>query len=112
MHGVYAELRPGTTGGELSRLAIEANGGDKPWLDHFYLFHGIGIESAEAPMVGTDNGPDADEAVVLEAGMVFVLEPVVWVDGVGGYRAEEIVTITDDGYRLLGGGHSYAPFGV
>ena len=31
------------------------------------------------------------------SGMVLVLEPVVWEDGTGGYRSEEIVVITEDG---------------
>ena len=33
--------------------------------------------------------------------MVLVLEPITWEDGVGGYRAEEIVAVTADGYELL-----------
>jgi Xaa-Pro aminopeptidase len=47
----------------------------------------------------------------MAAGMVLVLEPVIWEDGVGGYRAEEIVAMTEDGWCHLGGGHPYAPFG-
>ena len=42
--------------------------------------------------------------------MVLVFEPVVWVDDVGGHRAEEVVAVTEDGWRPLGGGHHYAPF--
>jgi hypothetical protein len=33
--------------------------------------------------------------------MVLVLEPVVWDDGASGHRSEEIVAVTDDGYRRL-----------
>ncbi len=33
--------------------------------------------------------------------MVLVLEPVVWEDGTGGYRSEEIVVITEDGYASV-----------
>ena len=29
----------------------------------------------------------------------------------GGYRAEEIVAVIDDGWWPLGGGHHYEPFG-
>ena len=110
MAAVHERIAPGVTGRDLTVAAVEAGDGTKPWLDHFYLFHGIGVESAEYPMAGTDNGPEADARIVLEPGMVIVLEPAVWRDGVGGYRAEEIVTITDSGYRVLGGGHTYAPF--
>jgi Xaa-Pro aminopeptidase len=33
--------------------------------------------------------------------MVLVFEPVVWDDGNAGFRAEEIVAVTDDGYEHL-----------
>ena len=105
-------LRPGATSGDLCRAATAANGGERPWLPHFYLAHGIGIESAEMPLIGTDLGEAFDDAFVLAPGMVVVLEPVIWVDGVGGYRAEEVVAVTDDGWRALGGGHPYDPFVV
>jgi Xaa-Pro aminopeptidase len=38
---------------------------------------------------------------VLAPGMVLVFEPVVWDDGESGFRAEEIVAVTDDGYEYL-----------
>jgi Xaa-Pro aminopeptidase len=72
-----------------------------PWLPHLYLAHGIGVDSAEAPFIGTDLGSDFDAGIVLEPGMVFVLEPIAWSDGTGGYRGEEIVAVTADGYELL-----------
>ena len=31
---------------------------------------------------------------------MLVLEPIVWEDGTGGYRAEEVMLITDDGYAI------------
>ena len=110
MVAVLDVLKPGVTGGDLCRAAEEANGGERPWLPHFYLAHGVGVESAEMPLVGTDLGPDFDDRLVMAPGMVLVLEPVIWDDGVGGYRAEEIVAVTQDGWRHLGGGHAYPPF--
>ena len=53
----------------------------KPWLPHFYLGHGIGTNAAEMPMIGTDLGEEFDDNLVFPAGMVLVLEPVVWEDG-------------------------------
>ena len=41
--------------------------------------------------------------------MVFVLEPVVWRDGVGGFRSEEIVHVTPDGHERLSS-YGYSPF--
>lgn len=97
-----AAVRPGATGADLTRAAEAASGGDRrPWLPHLYLAHGIGVDSAEAPFIGTDLGPSFDETIALEPGMVFVLEPIAWADGTGGYRGEEIVAVTADGYELL-----------
>ena len=53
------------------------------------------------PFVGTDLGPDFDAALVLQPGMVLVFEPVIWDDGHAGHRSEEIVAVTDTGYRRL-----------
>lgn len=110
MVAVLDVLRPGVTAGDLCRAAEDANGGERPWLPHFYLAHGVGVESAEMPLVGTDLGAAFDDGLVVAPGMVLVLEPVAWEDGVGGYRSEETVAVTDDGWVHLGGGHPYLPF--
>jgi Xaa-Pro dipeptidase len=100
----------GTTIAELGRTATKANGGARPWLPHFYLGHSIGVNAAETPMIGTDLGDEFDENFVLEPGMVMVLEPVVWEEGTGGYRSEEIVVITKEGWIPLTN-YSYQPYG-
>jgi len=107
---VLAITKPGVTGGDLCRAAIAAAGGDRrPWLPHLYLAHGIGVDSAEAPFIGTDLGDAFDDSIVLAPNMVFVLEPIAWADGTGGYRGEEIVAVTADGYELLSNFH-YRPY--
>ena len=105
-----AAVRPGATLGDVGRAARAVEPRDTPWLPQFYLAHGTGLESAEMPMIGTDLGPAFDDGYELAAGMVLVFEPVVWADGVGGHRAEEVVAVTDGGWRPLGGGHPYEPF--
>lgn len=97
---VLEVTKPGATARDLTRAAGQVNG-RRPWLSHLYLSHGTGTESAEMPFIGTDLGDEFDESVVLASGMVLVLEPVVWEDGHGGFRAEQIVTVTDDGYESL-----------
>ena len=97
---VLAAVRAGATCADLTAAAGEAFG-RRPWLAHLYLAHGTGIESAELPYVGTDLGQEFDESFVLATGMVLVFEPITWEDGVGGFRAEEIVAVTDDGHERL-----------
>ena len=101
LEAVLSVTKAGATAGDLARAAIAANGGQKPWLPHFYLGHGIGSNAAEMPMIGTDLGAEFDDNFVFPAGMLLVLEPVVWEDGTGGYRSEEIVVVTEDGWMPL-----------
>jgi Xaa-Pro dipeptidase len=110
LDAVLSVTKAGATSGDLARAAIAANGGRKPWLPHFYLGHGIGTNAAEMPMIGTDLGEEFDDNFVFPAGMVLVLEPVVWEDGTGGYRSEEIVVITEGGYTSLTD-YPYTPYG-
>jgi Xaa-Pro dipeptidase len=110
LDAVLAVTKAGATSGDLARAATAANGGRKPWLPHFYLGHGIGTYPAEAPMIGTDLGEEFDDNFVFPAGMVLVLEPVVWEDGTGGYRSEEIVVTTEDGYLPITD-YPYTPYG-
>ena len=86
--------RAGATASDLTAAAIEAAGGVKPWMPHFYLGHGLGIDSAEMPYVGSDIGEAFDATLVLAAGMVLVIEPIVWEEGAAGYRSEEVLLIT------------------
>ena len=107
---VLAVTKAGATAGDLARAAIAANDGEKPWLPHFYLGHGIGTNAAEMPMIGTDLGEEFDDNFVFPAGMLLVLEPVIWEDRTGGYRSEEIVVITEDGTTRITD-YPYTPYG-
>ncbi|WP_216899974.1 M24 family metallopeptidase [Nocardia alni] len=107
---VFAVTRAGATCADLAEAAIAANDGRKPWLPHFYLAHGIGVGPAEMPMIGTDLGEEFDRNTVLTPGTTLVVEPVVWEDGTGGYRSEEIVVITEEGFIPLTD-YTYAPYG-
>ena len=103
-------LKPGASGLQLGQVAIEANDGVRPWIEHFYLAHGVGTDSAEMPLIGTDFGEAFDEQLVLQPGMVAVFEPVIWEDGAAGYRSEDIVAVTDTGWVKLSGS-TYDPYG-
>jgi len=104
-------LKPGVSALELGQAAIAANDGVRPWLEHFYLAHGIGTDSAEMPLIGTDLGDAFDASLIMSPGMVLVFEPVIWDDGFAGYRSEDVVAVTDTGWVQLSG-YRYDPFGV
>ena len=104
-------LKPGVSALELGRAAIAANDGGKPWMEHFYLAHGIGTDSAEMPLIGTDLGDGFDASLIMSPGMVLVFEPVIWDDGFAGYRSEDVVAVTDTGWVQLSG-FRYDPFQV
>jgi Xaa-Pro aminopeptidase len=67
-----------------------------------FIGHGIGMGSNEPPYVG-ESLPGA-ETVVLEEGMTFAVEPLIWVPGVrggAGVRLEDTILVTADGGRPL-----------
>ena len=109
MDAVLDVTRSGATAADLTAAAIGAAGGVKPWMPHFYLGHGLGIDSAEMPYVGSDIGEAFDATLVLAEGMVLVLEPIVWEDGAAGYRSEEVLLITQDGWEPMTD-YPYDPF--
>ena len=59
------------------------------------LGHGIGLETHEPPRLRKS------EAFTLEAGMVFSVEPGIYLPGVTGIRIEDIVALEASGPRLL-----------
>ena len=105
-----AVLRAGATGANLTAAARAVTDVPTPWMAHFYLAHGMGLDSAEMPFIGSDLGDAFDASLVLEAGTIVVLEPVVWDEGHSGYRSENVYVVTDDGYRDLTD-YPYDPYG-
>jgi Xaa-Pro dipeptidase len=107
---VRSVMRAGVPASDLTAAATEVCGGNRPWMSHFYLGHGLGLDSAEAPYVGTDLGDSYDRRLVLAAGTVLVIEPIVWDEGHSGYRSENVFVITEDGSVNLTD-YPYDPYG-
>lgn len=99
-----AAMRPGATNVEVAR-AIHAKAEAHGLAAHFlslFIGHGIGCGSNEPPYIG-ESFPGA-AAVTLEAGMVFAIEPLIWIPGVpggGGVRLEDMVVVTEGGARRI-----------
>ncbi|MCU1462733.1 MAG: Xaa-Pro aminopeptidase [Acidimicrobiales bacterium] len=99
---VEAAVRPGATAVDLREAALDGwHGGSPPWPFPLYVAHGVGWASIEPPLAGTDLPRDAEAAMVIEPGMLLLIEPYVWEEGVGGFRAELAIEVTDDGSRRV-----------
>jgi Xaa-Pro aminopeptidase len=91
----YAAVAVGITGTAVDAAArvVIAGGGMGDAFSHG-LGHGIGLETHEEPRLLTWDRP-------LEAGMVFTLEPGVYLPGQIGIRIEDDVLLTPDGPQRL-----------
>lgn len=92
----FEVMRPGVTIGsvELELLAVAAELGHAAHLRH-HVGHSVGLETHEAPFL------DRGETDLLEPGMVFTVEPGVYLPELGGFRHSDTVVITESGCRLL-----------
>lgn len=79
---------------ELEVLRLAAELGYEEHLRH-HVGHSIGLEGHEAPFF--DRGDDA----VCEPGMVFTVEPGVYLPEVGGFRHSDTVCVTEEGARVM-----------
>ncbi len=101
MAGV-GQMRPGRTNQDVADAVI-AEVVEHGFVDNlFSLFigHGIGMGANEPPYIGeTLPGSTVFD---LKPGMVFAVEPLVWVADVpGGVRIEDMVLVTDGDPRVL-----------
>jgi Xaa-Pro aminopeptidase len=104
-----ARMRPGCTNKDAAeaiiRTAEKYNVANR--FLSLFIGHGVGIGANEPPYIG-ETLPGAP-VYEFQPGMVFAVEPLIWVEGVrggGGVRLEEMVLITEGDAHVM----SRAPF--
>lgn len=97
-------VEPGMSGVAAHRLASKVIG-DAGYGENFGhgLGHGVGLEVHESPYLG-ESSQD-----VLEEGMVFTIEPGIYLPGWGGVRIEDVVVLENGRARVLSHARKMTP---
>lgn len=100
-------VEPGMTGVQAHALAFDviARHGYGEQFGHG-LGHGVGLEVHEDPYLG----PTSEDT--LEEGMVFTIEPGIYLPGWGGVRIEDVVVLENGRARVLSHASKLIPAGV
>lgn len=91
-----AAVRPGVEVAEVDR-ACRSVIADAD-LDEYFVHatgHGVGLDIHEIPGISTTS------KAVLQPGNVITIEPGVYIPGMGGVRVEDLLVVTQDGYRIV-----------
>ena len=104
LQAATAAMKVGNTNDQVAQAVrtVAAKHGLAENFISLFIGHGVGMGSNEPPYIGEDL-PGA-ETVVLEEGMTFAVEPLIWVPGIGGgagVRLEDTILVTPEGGRAL-----------
>lgn len=91
-------IRPGVLASEIDKISrgyIEQKGFGK-YFSHS-LGHGVGLEVHEAPRIAQKTNQQ------LQPGMVFTIEPAIYLKGKFGIRIEDMVLVTKKGIEVISG---------
>ena len=90
------EARPGMSGADIDDLArsVIVDAGFGEYFGHS-LGHGVGLQVHEQPWIS------AKSKNIIKPGMVFTIEPRIYIPGWGGVRIEDVVVMQETEVRLL-----------
>lgn len=92
----FNEIKPGRPASDIESAVqdyfIKNNLTDK--VQH-HTGHNIGLLNHEAPFF------DLGDHTILEKGMVFSVEPGIYVEGLGAFRHSDTIVVTETGYEML-----------
>jgi Xaa-Pro aminopeptidase len=90
------KIKPGV---KISEIDLAGRGYiDRKGYGKFFghsLGHGIGMDVHEEPSISKRNDS------ILKSGMVFTVEPAIYLPKLGGVRVEDMVLVTDNGCKIL-----------
>jgi Xaa-Pro aminopeptidase len=92
----FDAIRPGVTCADVDGAVMkyfEENDLLPYWRQH--TGHAIGLRNHEAPFL------DVGDRTVIEAGMVFTIEPGLYDAAIGGFRHSDTVAVTEEGIDIL-----------
>lgn len=92
----FAAIRPGAPVSDVDKAAqaVFRDSGLADYVRH-HTGHAIGMDGHESPFF------DVGDPTVMRPGMVFSVEPGIYVPGLGGFRHSDTVVVTDTGYERL-----------
>ena len=94
---IVAMVRPGVSIRDLAMYAKNAIENMGPYQFIHSLGHGLGLEVHEMPKFSLQEKEDQK----LQPGMVITIEPGVYIEGLGGFRHEDLLVVTQTGCKNL-----------
>jgi Xaa-Pro dipeptidase len=106
MMEIHRTMKPGNTNSDVNNAARQVVI-DHGFKGHDYLGllgHSIGVTGLTYPIVGEVAAIGSEKEVVLKPGMIFSMEPGIFIPGTpggGGVRIEDTILITEEGNEVL-----------